>query len=216
MINLLSAFYNGLTLEVDVDALIDTRSGMPRLKGIGFKEALGSLYKAQEKEEIPRDLRIRLINVNPELDKLKIIKILGLNDELLKELVSIPDIPPDYQVTGLEPYLEKGSIRIVYEDNAAYWGEKIDVLVKKGRENEVISSLGLIVAALAKEPHFYEALPIEAKEYINARTGKEGNLVLDDEHNIKQLIFKPIEKAKLDIRYWDRLEKANKELESMA
>ena len=68
---------------------------------------------------------------------------------------------------------KKDSIRIVYEDNAAYWGQKIDVLVKKGREDEVISSLGLIVAALAKEPRFYEELPLEVKEYIRASTDTE-------------------------------------------
>ena len=44
---------------------------------------------------------------------------------------------------------------------------------------------------------------------------KEGTITKDDENKIKQLIFKPIEKTKVDTQYMDRLNKANKELEGM-
>ena len=214
-INALNNAYNGLTLEIDVDALIDTSRGLPQLKGLGFREVVTSLYQAQEKKEIPENLRIRLINLNPNLDKKKIIKVLGLTDDLLRELVVIPDIPADYITNGLGSYLVDGSIRIVFEDNLRYWGNKIDVLVKKGKETETLSSLGLIVAALAKEPKFYESLPQDVKEYIVAVTDAKGNIALDDKNKIKQLIFKPIEKTKVDTQYLEHLDKANKELEGM-
>jgi tetratricopeptide (TPR) repeat protein/predicted nucleic acid-binding Zn-ribbon protein len=214
-INTLFADYNGLTLEIDVDTLIDTASGMPQLKGLGFKEALVSLYQAQQKKQIPENLRVRLININSSLDKKKIIKVLGLTEELVDKLVFIPDIPQDYLIKGLEPYLVEGSIRIIFEDNLQYWGKKIDVLVKRGNETETLSSLGLIVAGLAKEPKFYESLPQDVKEYIVAVTDEKGNIALDDENKIKQLIFKPIEKSKVDMQYLDKLDKANKELEGM-
>lgn len=214
-VNSLSAIYGGLTLEIDVDTLIDTARGQPQLKGIGFKEAVASLYQAQEKKEIPENLRIRLININPALNKEKIIKVLGLTDNLLKSLVAIPDIPQDYVIRSLEPYLIKDSIRVIFEDNVKYWGKKVDVLVKRGQESETLSSLGLIVAALAKEPKFYASLPQEIKDYIVAVTDEKGNLVLDDDNKIKQLIFKPIEKTKVDTQYLEQLDKANKELEGM-
>jgi len=205
-----------LTLEVDVDTLIDTSgNGIPRLKGLGFKEALASLCKAQEAKQIPDNVRVRLININPNLDKAKIIKTLGLTDEMLKWLVTIPQIPQDYLVKGLEPYLLKYSIRVIFEDNLRYWGKKVDVLVKRGKETETLSSLGVIVASLAKEPKFYESLPQDLKAYITAVTDKDGKVALDDEGKIKQLIFKPIEKAKVDTQYLDKLDKANKELEGM-
>jgi len=214
-INTLFADYNGLTLEIDVDTLIDTSNSIPQLKGLGFKEALVSLYQAQEEKQIPENLRVRLININPSLDKKKIIKVLGLTEELVDKLVFIPDIPQDYLIKGLEPYLVEGSIRIIFEDNVRYWGKKVDVLVKRGKETETLSSLGLIVAGLAKEPKFYESLPQDVKEYIVAVTDEKGNIALDDENKIKQLIFKPIEKSKVDIQYLDKLDKANKELEGM-
>jgi hydroxymethylpyrimidine pyrophosphatase-like HAD family hydrolase len=214
-INMLCIDYDGMTLEVDVDTLIDTSKGAPQLKGIGFKEALASLYQAQEKKQIPDNLHVRLININPNLNKEKIIKVLGLTDELLKELVSIPEIPQEYLVKTLEPYLIVGSIRIIFEDNARYWGKKVDVLVKRGEETQTLSSLGLIVAGLAKEPKFYEQLPKDIKEYITAKTDKDGKVELDDEGKIKQLIFTPIEKTNVDTQYLDRLDKANKELEGM-
>lgn len=212
-INSLSNIYNGLTLEIDVDTLIDTSKGTPQLKGLGFKEAVASLYKAQENKEIPENLRIRLININPQLDRTKIIKALGLTEDLLKGIVNIPDIPQDYLLKGLEPYLVDGSIRVIFEDNLRYWGEKVDILVKKGQETEILSSLGLIVASLAKEPIFYQSLPQDVKAYIMAVTDEKGNVVLDDNKKIKQLIFKPIEKTKVDTEYLDKLNRANKELE---
>ena len=214
-INSLNEAYNGLTLEVDVDTIIDTSKGTPQLKGLGFKEALASLYQAQEKKQIPDNLKVRLININPSLNKEKIIKALGLTDELLKGMVSIPEIPQDYLVKGLEPYLIQGSVRIIFEDNLRYWGKKVDVLVKRGKETETLSSIGLIVASLAKEPKFYESLPKDIKEYIVAKTDGKGKVELDDEGKIKQLIFKPIEKTKVDTQYLDRLNKANKELDGM-
>ena len=214
-INSLNNAYNGLTLEVDVDTLIDTSKGVPQLKGLGFREALASLYQAQEKKQIPENLHVRLININPRLDREKIIKILGLSDDLLKGLVTIPDIPQDYVLKSLEPYLIAGSIRIIFEDNLRYWGQKVDVLVKRGEETQTLSSLGLIVAALAKEPEFYEQLPQELKDYVTAKTDKKGKIELDDEGKIKQLIFKPIEKTKVDTQYLGQLDKANKELEGM-
>lgn len=204
-INSLSATSNGLTLEVDVDTLIDTSKDIPQLKGIGFKEALASLYKAQEEKQIPENLRVRVININPKLNRTKIIKALCLNDELIKPLVVILDIPEDYLVKGLEPYLLDGSIRVVFEDNSRYWGQNIDILVQKGKEDEVLSSIGLIVVALAKEPGFYQGLPEELKEYITTK--------MDEGGNIKQLIFKPIERTRIDIRYLEQLERVNKELE---
>ncbi|MBI4706921.1 MAG: M20/M25/M40 family metallo-hydrolase [Candidatus Omnitrophica bacterium] len=215
VLNTLILDYNGLTLDIDIDTLIDVSTGMPKLKGLGFKEALASLYQAQEKKEIPANLHVRLINLNPDLNRAKIIKTLGLSDALLKGMVEIPDISQDYLTKGLEIYLVPGSIRIVYEANAKYWGEKIDVLVQKGKETEILSSLGLIVAALSKEPKFYQSLPQELKEYISASTDDKGNIVLDDQNKIKQLIFKPIERTKVDTQYLDRLDKANKELEGM-
>ena len=210
--NMLSDSYGKLVLDIDADILIDTSAGIPRLKGLHFKEAAVSFCDANA----GRKPKFRLVNINPKLNKDKIIKILNLDNKILGDIISIPDIPPDYRVNGLEPYLEKDSIRIVYEDNAAYWGQKIDVLVKKGREDEVISSLGLIVAALAKEPRFYEELPLEVKEYIRASTDTEGKVILDDDRKIKQLIFKPIDKTRFDIRYLDRLDKENRKLEAMA
>jgi len=214
-LNMLYIDYSGLTLEIDVDTLIDTSKGIPQLKGYGFKEAVVALFKSQQEKEIPEDLRVRLINLNSNLSKEQIIKSLGLTEDLLKTLVYIPDIPEDYLIKGLETYLVAGSIRIVFEDNAKYWGEKIDVLVKKGEETQVLSSLGLIVAALAKEPKFYQELPQEIKDYIVAVTDEEGNVKLDDDNKIKQLIFKPIEKTKIDTQYLEQLDKANKELEGM-
>ena len=212
-INTLCIGYNGLTLEIDVDALIDTSRGIPQLKGIGFKEAIASLYQAQEKKEIPENIHIRLININPRLDRDKIIKILGLTEDLLDKIVVIPEIPHDYLIKSLEPYLVEGSIRIIFEDNVGYWGKKVDVLVRRGREMETLSSLGLIVAALAKEPKFYESLPQDLKEYIVASTDEKGNIALDDDNKIKQIIFKPIEKTKVDTQYLEQLDRANTELE---
>ena len=212
-INTLSA--TGLTLEIDADTLIDTSKGIPQLKGYGFKEIMKALCSAQQNKDISEDLRIRIINLNPALNKTKIIKIMGFSDELLKELVVIPDIPSDFIAKGLESYLINGSIRIVFEDNVKYWGGKVDVLVKRGKESEVISSLGLVVAALAKEPKFYSELPQEFKEYITANTDEKGNIALDGQEKIKQLIFRPMEKTKMGIQYLDRLNKANKELEGM-
>jgi hypothetical protein len=200
---------------MDVDTLIDTSKGMPQLKGIGFKEAVVSLYQAQEKKQIPKNVRIRLININPRLDRAKIIKVLGLTDDLLKKMVDIPDIPQDYLIRTLDPYLTIGSIRIIFEDNVKYWGKKVDVLVRRGQETQTLSSLGLIVAALAKEPKFYQSLPQDVKDYIVAKTDENGKVALDDEGKIKQLIFKPIEKTKVDTQYLDKLDKANKELEGM-
>ena len=214
-INTLYNAYNGLTLEVDIDTLIDTSTGVPKLKGLGFKEALASLYKAQQKKEIPTNLKIRLINIDSSLNRDKIIKVLGLSDDLLNSMVSIPNIPEDYLVKGLEPYLIQGSVRIIFEDNLKYWGKKVDVLVKRGKETETLSSIGLIVASLAKEPKFYDSLPKDIKEYIVAKTNGKGKVELDDEGKIKQLIFKPIEKTKVDTQYLDRLDKANKELDGM-
>ncbi len=215
-INSLSQAYSGLTLEVDVDTLIDTSKGAPQLKGLGFTEALASLYQAQEKKQIPKNLRVRLININPRLNKQKIIKVLGLTEDLLKKMVAIPDIPEDYLIKTLEPYLIAGSVRIIFEDNVRYWGKKVDVLVRRGEETQTLSSLGLIVAVLAKEPKFYASLPAEVKEYIAAKTDEKGNIELDDEGKIKEIIFKPIEKTKVDTQYLEELDKANKELEGMA
>ncbi|MCM8797599.1 MAG: hypothetical protein NC923_06995 [Candidatus Omnitrophica bacterium] len=214
-INTLFADYSGLTLEIDVDTLIDTSKGMPQLKGYGFKEAIIALYKAQQNKGIPEGLRIRLINLNSQLDKAKIIQILGLNEELTGGLILIPEIPEDYLIKGLEPYLIDGSIRVVFEDNLKYWKSKVDVVVKKGDETEVLSSLGLIVAALAKEPIFYQELPAELKDYIVAVTDEKGDVALDDQEKIKQLIFKPIEKEKLNTEYIEELNRTNKALEGM-
>ena len=91
----------------------------------------------------------------------------------------------------------------------------MDVLVRRGKESQTFSSIGLIVAGLAKEPKFYNALPKELKEYIVAKTDEKGNIDLDDNGKIKQLVFKPIEKSKVDTQYLDKLNKANKELEGM-
>ncbi|MBI5144613.1 MAG: hypothetical protein HZA27_00320, partial [Candidatus Omnitrophica bacterium] len=212
-INTLDITYNGLTLEIDADALLDTSTGIPQLKGYGFKEAVRALYKSQQNKEVPEGLRVRLINLNPNLDKAKIIKALGLTEDLFRELVVIPEIPQDYPMKGLESYLVEGSIRVVFEDNQRYWGQKIDVLVKRGTEAEVLSSLGLIVATLAKEPKFYSELPPDLKEYLVAVTDEKGNIILDDKGKIKQLIFKPIERTKVDTQYLEQLDKANKELE---
>ncbi|MGA2775344.1 MAG: M20/M25/M40 family metallo-hydrolase [Candidatus Omnitrophota bacterium] len=214
-INMLCIGYDGMTLEIDVDTLIDTSKGAPQLKGLGFREALASLYQAQEKKQIPENIHVRLINIDPALNRDKIVKVLGLTDDLLKSLVTIPDIPQDYIIKSLEPYLIAGSIRIIFEDNVRYWGKKVDVLVKRGEETKTLSSLGLIVASLAKEPKFYEQLPKELKEYIVAKTDETGKVQLDDEGKIKELIFKPIEKSKVDTQYLDKLDKANKELEGM-
>jgi len=214
-INSLSQAYDGITLEIDTDTLVDTSKGTPQLKGIGFKEAVASLYQAKEKKEIPENIHIRLININPSLNKEQIIKVLGLTDDLLESLVTIPDIPQDYVIKTLEPYLIAGSIRIIFEDNVRYWGKKVDVLVKRGKETQTMSSLGLIVAALAKEPKFYQELPQDVKDYIVAVTDEKGGIALDEQNKIKQLIFKPIEKEKLNTEYIEELNRANKVLEGM-
>jgi len=215
VINALCAAYNGLTLEIDVDALIDTSNGSTRLKGLGFREAVSALYRAQMNNEIPKGVRIRLINLNPNLNREKIIRIIGLSEDVLEHLVFIPSIPEDYLIRSLEPYLVPGSIRIIFADNLRYWGEKVDVLVKHGDETEVLSSIGLIVASFAKDPDYYAQLPQDIKDYIDAVKDDKGNIVLDNESKIKQLIFKPIKRTKVDVQYIDRLDRTNKALEGM-
>jgi len=165
--------------------------------------------------EIPKGVRIRLINLNPNLNREKIIRIIGLSEDVLEHLVFIPSIPEDYLIRSLEPYLVPGSIRIIFADNLRYWGEKVDVLVKHGDETEVLSSIGLIVASFAKDPDYYAQLPQDIKDYIDAVKDDKGNIVLDNESKIKQLIFKPIKRTKVDVQYIDRLDRTNKALEGM-
>ena len=202
-----------LVLDMDVNALIDTSGRIPQLKGYGFKETVEAIKQAMENKDIYTKFRIRLINLDPRLDREKIIRTLGLTEEMLEELVEIPQVPSAYEYFSIEPYLLPGSIRIVFEDNLRYWGEKIDVLVKRGQETEILSSLGIIVASLAKEPEFYQGLPDDVKDYIVAVTDEKGDVILDDDKKIKQLIFKPIEKTKVDTEYLERLNRTNKELE---
>ncbi|MDD5513070.1 MAG: hypothetical protein PHD09_04830, partial [Candidatus Omnitrophica bacterium] len=214
-INSLAGVHKELFLEIDADTLIDASKDHLQLKGLGFKAAVASLLQAQVEKQIPEKLRIRLININPYLNRDQIIEVLGLDDSLLERMVSIPEIPEDYLIKSLEPYLVTNSIRIIFEDNLKFWGGKIDVLVKRGQEGEILSSLGLIIAGLAKEPEFYAILPDDLKVFLAAVKDEKGDIALDDQNKIKRLIFKPIEKTKVDTRYLDRLNKANQELEGM-
>jgi hypothetical protein len=214
-INSLANADKDLVLEIDVDSLIDASKDYFQLKGLGFKEAVASLLQAQGEKQISEKVRIRLININPYLTRDQIIEVLGLGDSLLERMVSIPEIPEDYLIKSLEPYLVTNSIRIIFEDNLRFWGRKIDVLVKRGQEGEILSSLGLIIAGLAKEPEFYAILPDDLKAFLTAVKDEKGGIDLDDQNKIKRLIFRPVEKKKVDTRYLDRLNKVNQELEGM-
>ena len=205
-----------LILEIDVDSLIDSIGGSYKLKSYGFKEMLVLLHDIRQEKGVSNGIYIKLININPVLDKEKIIKILALEDDLSKEFVSVTDIPEDYLVKGLSPYLIDGSIRIAFEGNIRYWGKDVDVVVKKGSETELISSLGLAVAGLSKDPDFYASLPQELKEYITASRDDKGNILKDDQDRIKQLIFKPIDKTKIDIKYLEEMERDKRKVEGMA
>lgn len=215
-INSLSKVHDNLTLDLDVATLIDTSATVPRLKGYGFKETLTLLDNIRQNNAITSKMRIRLVNINPNLDKEKIAKMLQLENGSFKELITIADIPQDYLVKGLDSYLVDGSIRIVFEDNLKYWGKAVDIVVKKGKENEVVSSLGLVLAGLAKDPEFYASLPRELKEYIVVITDDKGNALLDAEARIRQLIFMPIDRARVDARYLEQLERDNLKFETMA
>lgn len=134
-----------LVLDMDVNTLIDTSGRIPQLKGYGFKETVEAIKQAMENKDIYTKFRIRLINLDPRLDRKKIIRTLGLTEEMLEELVEIPQIPSAEEYFSIEPYLQPGSIRIIFEDNVRYWGNKVDVLVKRGEETQSLSSLGLIL-----------------------------------------------------------------------
>ena len=101
-----------------------------------------------------------LVNLSDKLNKDRIVGMLGLSEEVANGTVSVLDISVKAgTLLAITPYLNEDSIRIAYEPNLKYWGGNVDVLVKQGRESEIISQLGIIVAALAKDQKFYQQLP---------------------------------------------------------
>jgi len=136
-----------LKVDLDVESLVHKEGGQISLSGWGFVEAL-KMLEAKLPNEFFEKIRIRLVNLNPQIRRDEIERAFGLTPEL-KRIVEITNIPVRHTAfKGIEPFLEKDALKIASERNRHLWENHADILVKEPGTEELIDGRKLFLAAL--------------------------------------------------------------------
>jgi hypothetical protein len=137
-----------LAVDLDVESLMrKDNSGRISLSGWGFMEVLKTL-EAELPNEFFERIRIRLVNLNPQIRPEEIERAFGITPELRK-MVEVTNVPVRHTAfKGIKAFLEKDSFKIASERNQSLWNNNADILVKEPAENELIDGRKLFLAAL--------------------------------------------------------------------
>ncbi len=199
----LSVVESRLIIEIDAATVIGTEMGYPQMRGYGFGQMLTTLAQAADAEGLRSALTVRLINTNPELHALAIANALELSDTL-NDLVEVVDVSAPQAVSStIADLLTSGSIRVVLEGHEPLWG-RADVVVRRPQQGQIVSMAGLLVAALAIAPRYYDSLSAFVKRHVQPLGAADG-----------QIVLLPVPTSALSPTYLQNLEATNRRLRQM-
>ncbi|MDP2629307.1 MAG: HEAT repeat domain-containing protein [Candidatus Harrisonbacteria bacterium] len=137
-----------LVVDLDVESLMrKDNNGRISLSGWGFTEVLKTL-ETELPDEFFERIRIRLVNLNPQIRPEEIERAFGITPEL-RRIVEIINVPVRHTAfKGIEAFLEKDALKIASERNQSLWNNNADILVKEPGKGELIDGRKLFLAAL--------------------------------------------------------------------
>ncbi len=190
-----------LTIEIDANTLIDTGTGKAQLRGLGFAETAAGL-----KVRMP-SLILRLVNVDPLLRAGDIHRILRLPPGVI-EVVDQSGVALSKSPQTVNSSLPAGSFAIVVEGHERYWDGRVDILVKRPRDGQLVDGTGLLVAALSRMTNS-TAWPQSMKSYLQEVTISQRSI------NGNPQPFLPLDEALFGADYVFELRATNRRLRQM-
>lgn len=200
---------NPVIIDLDVETLIQKEHGRVHLSGWGFLEVLRVLEKKLP-DGVLNHIRIRFVNLNPELKAAEIADAFGITPEL-KGMVEVVNLPVNhYKFSGVTNYLKEQSITITSEKNKLLWQNQIDILVKTPKPNELLDGRKLFLAAL-----LHSRLKRQLPDHVYTLVAK-----LLDELRVERMdgrsIFSPESRSSFDSVFLTQMELANRLLAQAA